>query len=79
MPVSLANFPKLTLPAADGVDTILCGQEKKNGYLFAVLKLKSGALCAAWDGHHHICDDEASLMVVLNSHEKAIYKMGANF
>lgn len=79
MPVSLSNFPKLTLPAADGVESIVCGQEKKNGYLFAVLKLKSGGYCAAWDGHHLMCDDEASLMDVLNQHEKTIYKMGANF
>lgn len=79
MPANLSNFPKLTLPAADGVDTILCGQEKKSGYLFAVLKLKSGKFCAAWEDHHSLCEDEDALFGVLNRHEKTLYKMGANF
>lgn len=47
-PEDLAALRRVVSPL-DRVEEILCSQPKACGYLFAVVRVKSGAYCAVWE------------------------------
>lgn len=67
----------------DTVEEVLCSQAKAAGYLFAVVRVKSGAICAVWESHAAAFSSAAEMLSAekdrgLNAHEKSLYALQAH-
>lgn len=64
----------------DRVEEVLCSQAKGAGYLFAVVRVRSGAYCAVWEQNAHAYETVEEMLAaqdqsrMLNCYEKELLR-----